>query len=872
MSGTGGDDPDAVSGDTEYRPVIAQSSGRRGSAARFTPGTLLADRYRIVALLGSGGMGEVYRAEDLKLGQQVALKFLPARVAADPRRVERLYEEVRIGRQVSHPNVCRLYDIGEWQGHQFLAMEYVDGEDLASLLRRIGRLPHDKAMELARDVCAGIAAAHAVGIVHRDLKPANIMIDGRGNARITDFGLAAVADEVAGRGEVVGTPMYMAPEQILGEDASPRTDLYSLGLILFEMFTGRRLFETVSSDLAGRRSVTQSQSLSSQTREIDPAIQRVILRCLEEQPSARPASIHSVIAALPGGDPLQAAVDAGETPSPQMVAAAGETGDLQPRVAFGLFAVAIAGLMVAAILYGRNVLFRRVPLPKEPAVLIERARTIIERAGYSTTPKSYAFYFETNPGFMEYATKNAQGSRDPWSTIAKARPGIFVFGYRQSQRDLLALNDQSRVITDDPPRTIPGMVEVFVDTRGRLLSFSAVPPQSHRGATQTPDWNMFFAEAGGDLENITPVAPSWTPPVSSDRQFAWTARFHGEAAPVRIEAASHDGKPVWFEMIGPWREPMRAEEAQSSPQVLLDRFGLIVGNVVPLIGAMILARRNVNRGRGDRRGATRIALFVFCCVLVARLFRIDHVSDWLPEWRLVTGAVAWSLFEAMMVWLFYVAIEPFVRRRWPHLLISMLRLLDGRWRDPMVARDVLIGCIAGVGVVSLRLVTSELPTWFGRPSLSPFINWTSPLASIRHLVFLSLTQLVAMGIETPLFFAVMLVLLSLLFRKRLYALAFVWVLVAVFINGPGTEPIRIAVGAAMATIVVFVLSRWGLLALAVTVYVDMILASAPITLDPGSWYFGRSAVVLLAFAAIATYGAYVSLAGKPIFAATAEEF
>jgi serine/threonine-protein kinase len=153
--------------------------------ARFIPGTLLADRYRIIALLGKGGMGEVYRADDMKLAQPVALKFLPETLAMDGAALARFHREVRIARQVAHPNVCRVFDIGEVDGHHFLSMEYIDGEDLSSLIRRIGRVPIDKAIEIARQLCAGLAAAHESGVLHRDLKPANVMIDGRGKARIT---------------------------------------------------------------------------------------------------------------------------------------------------------------------------------------------------------------------------------------------------------------------------------------------------------------------------------------------------------------------------------------------------------------------------------------------------------------------------------------------------------------------------------------------------------------------------------------------------------------------------------------------------------------------------------------------------------------
>ncbi len=184
-------------------------------------------------------MGEVYRADDLRLGQPVALKFLPPSLKQDSQQLSQFHNEARTARQVSHPNVCRVYDIGEADGHLFLTMEYVDGEDLSSLLRRIGRLPEDKALEIARQICAGLAAAHERGVVHRDLKPANIMLDGNGKVRIMDFSLAATGP-VTG---IAGTPAYMAPEQLAGGHVTAKSDIYALGLVLYELFTGKRVFE-----------------------------------------------------------------------------------------------------------------------------------------------------------------------------------------------------------------------------------------------------------------------------------------------------------------------------------------------------------------------------------------------------------------------------------------------------------------------------------------------------------------------------------------------------------------------------------------------------------------------------------------------------
>src|SRR4249919_213470 len=315
----------------------------------FTPGAIIAGRYRLVALLGRGGMGEVYRADDLTLDQPVALKFLPGGAAHDDSRLAQFHNELRVARQVSHKNVCRLYDLGEADGRRFLTMEYVDGEDLASLLRRIGRIPQDKAIELARQLCAGIAAAHERGVLHRDLKPANVMIDGEGNVRITDFGIAGTAATAARPATNVatfaGTPQYMAPEQLAGQPASIRSDIYGLGLILFEIFTGRRAIDAKSlADLKHWHDTGGMTTPAMLVPDLDPAVERVILRCLEKDPLQRPGSALAIAASLPGGDPLAAALAAGETPSPELLVAAGEQEATPVAMAVGLATAFAAGL------------------------------------------------------------------------------------------------------------------------------------------------------------------------------------------------------------------------------------------------------------------------------------------------------------------------------------------------------------------------------------------------------------------------------------------------------------------------------------------------------------------------------------------------
>src|SRR5262245_25900220 len=260
-----------------------------GAAERFAPGQVLADRYRIVAALGRGGMGEVYRADDLTLGQPVALKFLPPHLAADPDRLTRFRKEVAAARRVSHPHVCRVYDITEHAGHSFLTMEYVDGEDLSLLLKRVGRLPEEKGAEIARQLCGALAAVHEQGILHRDLKPANVMLDGRGKIRLTDFGLAAAALDLSASEARSGTPLYQAPEQLTGKEVTVRTDIYALGLVLYELFTGKRAFP-------GSERETPSSKPSSHVTGLNPAVERVILRCLEPDPTMRPRSVYEVLA------------------------------------------------------------------------------------------------------------------------------------------------------------------------------------------------------------------------------------------------------------------------------------------------------------------------------------------------------------------------------------------------------------------------------------------------------------------------------------------------------------------------------------------------------------------------------------------------
>jgi serine/threonine-protein kinase len=258
--------------------------------SEILPGTHIADRYRILYLLGHGGMGEVYRGHDLEVDQAVALKFLPMDVGGDANRLDRFRAEVRISRKVTHPNVCRVYDIGEFDGRHFLSMEYIDGDDLQRLLRRIGRLPGEKVVDLAMQLLDGLACAHMQGVIHRDLKPANIMVDGRGLARVTAFGLAVTATGLT-YGDFSGTPAYMSPEQKLQGIATAAGDLYSLALVLFEAVTGRvasRYLESIG--VRSEDGQVAHALLDFAGDRLTRPLRDLVRQCLQPSPEDRPAS------------------------------------------------------------------------------------------------------------------------------------------------------------------------------------------------------------------------------------------------------------------------------------------------------------------------------------------------------------------------------------------------------------------------------------------------------------------------------------------------------------------------------------------------------------------------------------------------------
>jgi serine/threonine protein kinase len=666
---------------------LAQLDGRR-----FPPGAIVAQRYRMITLLGRGGMGEVYRADDLLLGQQVALKFLDRAATASESALSRFRNEVRIARQVSHPNVCRVYDIGEVDGLAYLTMEYIDGEDLASLLRRIGKLPEEKALEIARQLCAGLAAAHEQGIVHRDLKPGNLMLDGKGRVRITDFGLANLVERAHDIRS--GTPAYMAPEQRKGQEVTAKSDLYALGIVLHELFTGKR------------------PSRETRTTGLGPAVERAILRCLEEDARMRPPSALSVAAALPGGDPLAAALAVGETPSPEVVADAFNIEARSLRFAVTCLSAIIAGLALFYYMQHRGTVVTQIPMRNSPEVLAAQARAIANSLGYSERPVDTVFGWEYNTNHLRYISRLEDRSAQ-LAQLRTNRPPSIHFWYRESSRYLYHPGGHF-VTRAQPSPTEPGMLEVVVDPEGRLIEFRAQPPAktSSPAAEPQPDWNRLFAAAALDPARLTPVQPILTPPVAADVRLAWTGPYETSTqTSLKAEAASWQGYPVFWRILWLWID---LEREASPPPAGVPLPILIVFITVLPIGAGLLVRRHIRLGRGDRRGSFRLASLAFISLLVVSLARQHHIPTIFEGWLWYT-ALRDALVGGFIFWVFYMAFEPYVRARSPAMIISWSRLLAGRFRDPLVGADILRGLL--MGVISLCIVRPLVSPW--NASLAP---------------------------------------------------------------------------------------------------------------------------------------------------------
>jgi serine/threonine protein kinase len=317
------------------------------SSLELARGSTFAGRFEVIEELGKGGMGKVYRVFDKKIDEEVALKVLKPEIAADRGTLERFRNELKLARRISHRHVCRMFDLSEEAGTSFITMEYVSGEDLKGFIRRVGQLPVAKAVSIASQVAEGLAEAHRLNVVHRDLKPQNIMIDRDGNARIMDFGVARSlkGKGITGAGVMIGTPEYMSPEQVEGWEADPRADIYALGVILFEMLTGRVPFAgDTPLSVAMKQKTEEPPDPLTLNPQIPEELGGLILRCLEKDREKRYARVEDVLSELKK-------IDTGATPASGLYRPTTSVRTKKRKSAAALVLIPAAVIAVAAVAF-----------------------------------------------------------------------------------------------------------------------------------------------------------------------------------------------------------------------------------------------------------------------------------------------------------------------------------------------------------------------------------------------------------------------------------------------------------------------------------------------------------------------------------------
>ncbi len=419
------------------------------------------------------------------------------------------------------------------------------------------------------------------------------------------------------------------------------------------------------------------------------------------------------------------------------------------------------------------------------------------------------------------------------------------------------------VTRSDPPPILSGMINVELDPQGRLMHFEAIPPQKDGTAStqQTLDWNLLFTAAGLDPAQFQKAQPEWNSLADSDARMAWTGTWPGTARPLRVEAAAWHSKPVFFSLIGEWTKPERMKAPEDSTANKVRNFIQIGLLLLGLLGSLFLARRNYRQGRCDREGAFRLASVMFVLELLQWLCR-SHFTLSLDLIGSFVIALSTGLFVSGVTWILYLALEPWVQRRWPQAMISWSRLISGQLRDPLVGRDVLFGVMLGVVWILIFMPRNIAEIRMGA---APGLGASEYLAGGREALGQWLIQIPGSILSTLFFFILLLGLKTLLRKDWLAAIVFV----ALYALPIGFSSSYVAVelptqilAYAVALLIVY---RFGLVPLACAIFTINMLGNVPFTADPSALYFTDSVLALLSIVALAGWGFYHSLGGEPVW-------
>ena len=563
----------------------------------------------------------------------------------------------------------------------------------------------------------------------------------------------------------------------------------------------------------------------------------------------RPASAAEFLRSLPGEDPLQAALRAGDTPSPEMVAAAGAEEALSPGKALGLLGLVIL-TAAAAIVVGASVTgFDRVPMAKSPDVLSERAREVTRRLGDDTPPRAVEWAVGLDEGYAQWYRAHPHAL-----TPLGTRPSVIRFHYRGSPKPIYSWKGFIPT-RRDPPMSWSGDTYAAIDLQGNLLDFMRVDRQVETAESMPPapaDWSALLSLTGVDIRSLRTAPPLWTPDVPADARAAWVVT--DAPAPIRLEAAAWRGKPVWLRTIEPWEQAERDVASAGNPIGL----GAFVGlTIVVFLGMGALARRNLRMGRGDMRGAVRVAVAIFLTYGFAHALSYRWALEPTRIWVFLLHA---PYFYTLFIWLVYLGGEPFLRRRWPHLLIAWTRLLEGKWLDPRVGREMLLGLLGGAAATLAAWLPAVLE---GRQDMDTLLT-VLPLGSAADFWAWVLGSF-GDGVMRGLGGFGLLLLLRVLVRSDVLA----WVGLGVLTLLASLTSLNITavqwIGLMVAAASLVLAQRAGVVAGIVAV-ITLILLSActPLTIDFSRWYAWRTGVIAALLLVMAVWGFRAAMGRRSI--------
>jgi hypothetical protein len=626
--------------------------------------------------------------------------------------------------------------------------------------------------------------------------------------------------------------------------------------VLYELFTGRRPFDgTTLKKLLEQQEAAQLTSMISLATDIDPSVEPAIRRCLDPDPAKRPANAISVAAALPGGDPLAAALAAGETPSPELVAAAGETEGLPLKFSVPCLAAIVLCLFAVSWVHQRGNALMQAPMDYPPQVLEQKGRDMASLFGYARKPADTAIELSNRDDLLDYLKKLPEPRK--WSEWLAVEDPIAA-DYRESPKPLYA-EPFGEVTKDNPAPLEPGMVSVVEDGNGRLREFSGIPYEGAEALATPVEPAAVLRAAGLDMAAFSETSPTALPRGPTDQLRAWKGPHPVlPGTELTMEIGWWKGRITFVKVLAPWDTAAEGSSALSLQRFVL--YALMVG----IIFALLLARRNWRLRRADRQGALRIAAVSFLLSGIAWIGTVHAIPETRILFLLFQSIGQWAL-SAGLLWIVYLAMEPELRAGWPHSVVTWNRLLAGRWKDAQVAADVLIGGAIGAAVWIatdvVDLVVGKTPpgSVAGLASLLGTRQWIAGSANI-------LSNLLLTG------FALFLTVFGLRrLVKRNVPAALLAAAVMVLVNNPAELvahwQVLVPIYFCMFAVLIFVLLRRGLVALFSMIFFVNSCGTAMVGADWTTWYapYGLASLALLL--AVALFAFWRSLGSRELLGA-----